>query len=179
MTQNMHSQPPVASQHKKTNKVVWTYEDNWPPKRTSTYKRPFTQEGNYLVVFASKSLCSVEQWYSNIERASLWIMHGLENLHHYFFAHKVHFSKDHTQLIGIIGKDVLILSQCLQCIILHIHQYRAHILYKPDPKLFIADWLSWYSHEENKDQEIWGPSMNVKTLETAVNLLVFTSIYNI
>ena len=50
MTQNMHSQPPVASQHKKTNKVVWTYEDDRPPKRTSTYERPFTQEGNYLVI---------------------------------------------------------------------------------------------------------------------------------
>ena len=45
----MYSQPPVASQHKKTNKVVWTYEDDRPPKRTSTYERPFTQEGNYLV----------------------------------------------------------------------------------------------------------------------------------
>ena len=50
MNQNMHSQPPVASQHKKTNKVVWTYEDDWPPKRTSTYERPFTWEGNYLVI---------------------------------------------------------------------------------------------------------------------------------
>ena len=39
----------IASQHKKTNKVVWTYEDDRPPKRTSTYERPFTQEGNYLV----------------------------------------------------------------------------------------------------------------------------------
>ena len=48
-TQNMHSQAPVASQHEKTNKVVWTCEDDWPPKRTSTYERPFTWEGNYLV----------------------------------------------------------------------------------------------------------------------------------
>ena len=49
MTQNMHSQPQVASQHKKTNKLVWTCEDEWPPKRTSSYKRPFTRQGNYLV----------------------------------------------------------------------------------------------------------------------------------
>ena len=47
--ENMHSQPSVATQHKKTNKVVWTCKDDWPPKRTSTYERPFTQEGNYLV----------------------------------------------------------------------------------------------------------------------------------
>ena len=24
-------------------------EDDWPPRKTSTYERPFTQEGNYLV----------------------------------------------------------------------------------------------------------------------------------
>ena len=35
--------------HKMTNKVVWTCKYDWSPQRTSTYKRPFTQEGNYLV----------------------------------------------------------------------------------------------------------------------------------
>ena len=46
------------------------------------------------------------------------------------------------------------LSQCLQCIILCIYQYRVYITYKPDPKLFIADWLSWHNHEENKDKDM-------------------------
>ena len=31
------------------NKEVWTWKDYWPPWRTSTYERPFTWEGNYLV----------------------------------------------------------------------------------------------------------------------------------
>ena len=31
------------------NKEVWTWKDDWPPWRTSTYERPFTREGNYLV----------------------------------------------------------------------------------------------------------------------------------
>ena len=48
-SQNVHYKAPVASQHWKTNKVVWTWKDDWPPWKTSTYKRPFTQEGNYLV----------------------------------------------------------------------------------------------------------------------------------
>ena len=26
-------------------------EIDWPPWKTSTYERPFTQEGNYLVYF--------------------------------------------------------------------------------------------------------------------------------
>ena len=49
ISQNMHYKDLVASQHWKSNKVVWTWKDDWPPWRTSTYERPFTQEGNYLV----------------------------------------------------------------------------------------------------------------------------------
>ena len=40
--------PRGTSGHKKpkTEKVVWTRKDYCPPKRTATYERPFTQEGN-------------------------------------------------------------------------------------------------------------------------------------
>ena len=37
---------------------------------------------------------------------------------------------------------------------LRIHQYRVCIIYKPDPDLHIAEWLSWNNHKENRDQEI-------------------------
>ena len=50
ISQNMHYKATVAAQHWKTNKVVWTWKDDWPPWITSTYKRSFTQEGNYLVL---------------------------------------------------------------------------------------------------------------------------------
>ena len=49
ISQNMHNKVPVASLHWKTKQVVWTWKDEWPPRRTSTYERPFTREGNYLV----------------------------------------------------------------------------------------------------------------------------------
>ena len=49
ISQNMHYKAPVASQHLKTNQVVWTWKGDWPPWRNSTYERPFTWEGNYLV----------------------------------------------------------------------------------------------------------------------------------
>ena len=42
-----------------------------------------------------------------------------------------------------------------------IHQYSEHILYKPVPKLYMVDWLSWNNCAENRDQEIMG--MNVIT----------------
>ena len=31
ISKNMHYKAPVASQHCKTNKVVWTWKDYWPP----------------------------------------------------------------------------------------------------------------------------------------------------
>ena len=31
ISQNIHSKAPVASQYWKTNKVVWTWKDDWPP----------------------------------------------------------------------------------------------------------------------------------------------------
>ena len=49
ISQNMNYKHPVPAQHRETNKEVWTWKDDWPPWRTSTYERPFTQEGNYLV----------------------------------------------------------------------------------------------------------------------------------
>ena len=49
ISQNMHYKAPVASQQWNTNQVVWTWKDDWPPWRTSTYETPFTREGNYLV----------------------------------------------------------------------------------------------------------------------------------
>ena len=57
ISQNMHYKAPVAAQHWKTNKVAWTWKDDWPPWRTSTYKRPFTWEGNSLVIY-----CLVCDW---------------------------------------------------------------------------------------------------------------------
>ena len=50
VSKNMQYKDPVASQHWETNRVVWTWKDDWPPWRTSTYERPFTQDGNYLVL---------------------------------------------------------------------------------------------------------------------------------
>ena len=51
-------------------------------------------------------------------------------------------------------KDVTTLSQCIQCILLKIHQYRVWIIYKLGPEIVIADWLSWHSHVEGKDKPI-------------------------
>ena len=86
--------------------------------------------------FASKSLTGAEQRYSNIECEVFGILHGLEKFHHYFFSREVLIITDHKPLISMFKRVVATLSQCIQCIMLKIHQYRVQIIYKPGPKIF-------------------------------------------
>ena len=70
------------------------------------------------IAFASKSLTGTECRYSNIEREALGILHGLEKFHHYCFAREVHIITDHKPLVTIFKKDIVMLSQCIQHILL-------------------------------------------------------------
>ena len=106
------------------------------------------------IAFASKSLTGVERRYSNIEHEVLGILHGLEKFHHYCFGIEVLVITDHKPLVAMFKKDVATLLQCIQCILLKIHQYRVQIIYKPGPEIFIADWLSRNNHMEGKDKPI-------------------------
>ena len=72
-----------------------------------------------------------------------------------------------------------ILSQCLQHIMLHIHQYRLCIIYKPDTDLYIANGLFWNNHIENRDHEITGMNRNVHPISTSENTPICISIKDI
>ena len=62
---------------------------------------------------------------------------------------------------------------------LHIHQYRVGIIYKPCLDLYITDWLSRNNHTEDKDQKITGMNTNTNAISPAVNMPVCTSIDDI
>ena len=51
-----------------------------------------------LIVFASKSLSSIEKRYSNIEREAIGILQGLEKFYHYCFVRQVCIIMDHKPL---------------------------------------------------------------------------------
>ena len=91
------------------------------------------------IAFASKSLTSAEWRYSNIKHEALGILHGLEKFHHYCFGREVLIITDHKPLVVMFKKDMAILLQRIQCIVLKIHQYRVQIIYKPGTEIFIAD----------------------------------------
>ena len=93
-----------------------------------------------------------------------------EKFHHYCFARKVLISTDHKLLVAIFKKDVAMLSQCIQCILLKIHQYRVQIIYKPGPEIFTADWLSQHNHEEGKDKPIKDMDIRIDTIQSATDI---------
>ena len=132
----------------------------------ATYQKD-TALGNIIlqpIAFSSKSLISAEHRYINIEREVLAILHGLEKFHHYCFTRDVNVITDHKPLMVIFKKDIVTLSQRIQCILLRIHQYRVRILYKPGPEIFIANWLSWHK-KENKDKAIHGMDIRIYVMQ--------------
>ena len=52
-----------------------------------------------------------EHRYSNIERETLGILHGLEEFHHYHFVREVYVITDHKPLVSIFKKGMATLSQ--------------------------------------------------------------------
>ena len=71
---------------------------------------------------------------------------------------------------GHFKKDIAILSQWIQWILLGIHQYRVEILYKPGPKIFIADWLSHHNNEEGKDKPIKDMDIRIDAIQSATDI---------
>ena len=67
-------------------------------------------------------------------------------------------------------KDVAMLSQCIQCIVLKIHQYRVQIIYRPGPDIFIADWLSRHNHIEGKDKPIKDMDIWVDAIQSVTDM---------
>ena len=144
--------------------LVWGME--YSSQRWNTW-----QHGSlWLITFASKSLAIVETWYSNIKRETLGILHSPEKSHHYCFPHEVSIVTDHKPLVAVFKKYVASLSHRLQRIILCIDQYNVKILYKPGPQVLAADWLSRYSHEIGKDEEISRISISINVIETYTDI---------
>ena len=120
--------------------------------------------------FASKSITGAEHRYSNIEREALSILHGLKKFHQYCFAREVYIITNCKPLVAIFKKDVATLLQCIQCILLKIHQNKVQILYKPGPKIFTADWLSWHNHEEGKDKPIRDMDIRIDAIQSMTDI---------
>ena len=112
-------------------------------------------------------------------REALGILHGLEKFHHYCFGREVFIITNHKPLVSVLKKDVTTLSQCIQCILLKIHQYRVQIIYKPGPEIVIAHLLSWHNHIEGKDKPIKDMDIKVDAIQIATDIPECVSISQI
>ena len=108
--------------------------------------------------------------YSNIEREVLGILHGLQKFHNYCFTREVSIITDFKLLVAIFKKEVALLSQRIQWILLRIHQYRVSFIYKPGLDLFIVVWLSRQNHKVNKGTQILGMQLNIDAIQTTTNI---------
>ena len=100
----------------------------------------------------------------------LVILHGLEKFHHYCFGREVLVITDHKLLVSMFKKDVATLLQCIQFILLRIHQYSIEIIYKHGPKMFFADWLLRHNHIEGKDRPIKDMDILVDAIQSAKDM---------
>ena len=87
----------------------------------------------------SVKACAMQSSGTETLKGSKGILHGLEKFHHFCFAKEVYVIIDHKPLVAMVSKDVATLSWQLQYIILCIHQYSMHIMYKPGAELCIVD----------------------------------------
>ena len=73
------------------------------------------------VAFMRKSLSSANWNYSNIECKAHGILNGPGEFHIYCFTSDVYIITNHKPLVAILNKDVMMLLQWLQCIMIQIH----------------------------------------------------------
>ena len=128
--------------------------------------------------FASKNLSTVEWSYSSIECKALG-RNWAREIPPLLLYEGICIISDHKLLGAMSNRDVAILLQWLQCIMLWIHQCRMCIIYRPGPDLYIMDWISCNNYAENRDQEIAGMRANVNAILTSVNIQVCISIQDI
>ena len=115
--------------------------------------------------------------YSNIERETVDILHGVEKIHHYCFTCTVNMITDLKPLVAILSKDVACLSCRLQRILLQIHQYNMRILYKSGLQLFIA--TGYPDITIMKDEEIQGRCITINTTESCIDISDCTKVEEI
>ena len=131
------------------------------------------------IAFASKRLTRANHRYSNIKMEALGILHGLEKFYYYCSSREVIVITDHKPLVAEFKKYVATLLQCIQYILLKIHQYRVQIIFKPGPEIFIADWLSQHKHAEGKDKPIKDTDIRIDTKQKVTNISECMSISQI
>lgn len=106
------------------------------------------------ISFASRSLTSAEQNYSQIEKEMLSILFACTKFHFYTYGRKIRVVNDHKPLLGIMKKQIhKIASAKLQRMRLKLLNYDIILEHAPGKTIQLADYLSRYMMKANDNDE--------------------------
>lgn len=99
-------------------------------------------QGDRPVEYAAKSLNETQQRYSSIEKELLAIVYGCTRFHYYLYGRSFSVETDHKPLVGIVGKEISLVSPRLQSMVLQLQAYDFVLSHTPGSQMYLADTLS-------------------------------------
>ena len=94
------------------------------------------------VAYASRALNEYEQGWAQIEKECLSVLFGLERFDQYTYGREVIVENDHKPLESILQKPLSARPKRLQAMGIFMNRYVPGMIYKPGPKMVLADALS-------------------------------------
>ena len=97
------------------------------------------------IEFAAKSLTDTQQRYSQIEKELLGVVFACKRFKYYCWGlENIKIETDHLPLVGILEKDINLLSPRIAAMRLELMSYPIHfdLVYKPGREMVLADTLS-------------------------------------
>ena len=108
------------------------------------------------IAFTSRTFTSAERNYSNIERESLAVIHGVKTFYDYLYGRSVTICSDHKPLETLLGPTTEIpcmTSSRSQAWALYLSQFKYNFEYKPGCKIPHADFMSIVETEKETTLE--------------------------
>ncbi len=99
-------------------------------------------QDNGPVAYASRSLTTTQQAYSQIEKELTAIVFGAERFYQYLYGKKVTVETDHKPLITILNKPLFQAPARCQRLLLRLQRFDLHPVYVPGKYMHISDTLS-------------------------------------
>ena len=94
------------------------------------------------VAYASRTLTTTEQRYSQIEKELLAIVFACNRFRDYIYGQQITVETDHKPLLTILKKPMHAIPARLQRMRLQLHKYDLNLRYTRGTELFVADTLS-------------------------------------
>ena len=123
------------------------------------------------IAYASKTLTQTQSNYSNIERETLAVVHGVERFSTYLYGRSFTIITDHKPLEAICQKPLIAAPPRLQRMLLKIQGYDFTIKYRPGEQMVISDSLSRLPNPE----DIEPVSLDIRVDDIKLDLISFSA----